>query len=227
MPLFNKFTPLNQDTLLYAKIQQLASKVHYPLQSVLIMDGSRRSSHGNAFLYGFGSNKRIVLFDTLLEQMEGKEDCIVSVLCHELGHWYYGHVTWMLVPTLFQLCGICFGARTVIFDPNMYGEFGFDDQNPLVGLDLFAQVFLNPICTLTGYLLCYVCRHFEFQADTFAVENDFGEELRHALVLVSKESKKILNPDPLYSALSHTHPPIVERIAAIDAQMLKRTKQAT
>ncbi|EPY43064.1 STE24 endopeptidase [Angomonas deanei] len=219
MPMFNKFTPLNDDGPLYARIRDLAKSLNYPLKSVYEMDGSRRSGHSNAFLYGFWNNKSIVLFDTLLKQLN--DDQILAVLSHELGHWYHNHTLKMLIVPVAQLYAICQGARTVIFNEEMYRQFGFDRVDPVVGFDIFAQVFLSPIMLLVGYGIVQYVKYNEYQADRFAVRKGYGKALKEALVVLLKENKKDCTQDPLYSLLHNTHPVPSERIRAIDAEMNK------
>merc|ERR1712226_1335477 len=126
VPLFNKYEPL-QDGSLKTSICKLAEQIKYPLTKLFVMDGSKRSSHSNAFMFGFGNNKRIVLFDTLIEQVE--EDEILAILGHELGHWKLGHTL-----SNFAITQIYFGAAFYFFSQcyssdDLYSAFGFDDPN--------------------------------------------------------------------------------------------------
>lgn len=221
-PLFNTFTPLEEQSALYGKIKKLADSVSFPLTKVFIVDGSRRSSHSNAYLYGFWKNKRIVLYDTLIEQMKEDDEQILAVLCHELGHWQHGHTKRLIGITLLQLLAFVYGAKAVIFNPDIYGQFGFEGMNPVIGFELFSVVFLKPASTLIGYGIASLTRIFEFQADAFATGKGYGPALRKGLVVMVKENKAGLTPDPLYSALKYTHPPTIERLNAIEEEEKKR-----
>ncbi|CAG9576605.1 putative CAAX prenyl protease 1 [Leishmania major strain Friedlin] len=221
-PLFNKFTPLDAESPLYKKIELLSKEMSFPLKKVFVVDGSRRSHHSNAYFYGFGSNKRIVLYDTILEQLKDDDEPIIAVLCHELGHWKHNHIYVNLAMALGQLMLISYGARLVVFDKRVYEALGFREVDPVVGLNIFAEMFYEPLSTFIGYGFCYVSRRHEFQADRFAVTHHHGEGMKKALLVISKENRASLTPDPLYSALHYTHPPVLERLQAIDAELKKR-----
>lgn len=221
MPLFNKFTPMEESEPLYEKIKELAKSHDFPLKRVYIVDGSRRSAHSNAYLTGFWKSKRIVLYDTLLEQMKGKDEEILAVLSHELGHWKLNHMYISLPIMLANLMCISYGARTVMFNADMYRQFGFHEMSPTVGFDIFSLVFLQPFMTLFGYGMAFITRVMEFQADNFAVQNNYGIHLREGLFRISRENKSTLTPDPLYSALHYSHPILPERVKAIDEAMKK------
>ncbi|CAH2069234.1 unnamed protein product [Thlaspi arvense] len=176
-PLFNKFTPL-PDGDLRGKIEKLASSLKFPLKKLFVVDGSTRSSHSNAYMYGFFKNKRIVLYDTLIQQCKN-EDEIVAVIAHELGHWKLNHTTYSFIAV----------QHTVI-----------------------------PLQHLVSFGLNLVSRAFEFQADAFAVNLGYAKDLRPALVKLQEENLSAMNTDPLYSAYHYSHPPLVERLRAIDGQ---------
>jgi STE24 endopeptidase len=139
-PLFNTFTPLKEGEL-KNKINELAARVHFPLTKVFVVDGSRRSSHSNAYFFGFFKNKRIVLFDTLLEHSNTEE--ILGVLGHELGHWKFNHVFRMLVISQIHLFTIFYSFSFFINDQTMYSDFGFSTQPILIGLILFNYLYVN------------------------------------------------------------------------------------
>jgi STE24 endopeptidase len=221
-PLFNKFTPLDKESPLHKKIVALCESVHFPLKKVLMVDGSRRSHHSNAYFYGFGKNKRIVLYDTLLEQMKEADEPVLAVLCHELGHWKHGHMYINLGIGLAQLFGISYGAGAVVFNQNIYEAFGFHHMDPVIGINLFLEVFFQPISALLGHVFCYISRQHEFQADRFAVSQGYGEPMKKALFVLTKENKGSITPDPLYSAMTYTHPPMLERLQALDEEMKKQ-----
>lgn len=221
-PLFNTFTPLDSQSPLYKKIEALSASVHFPFKKVLVVDGSRRSHHSNAYFTGFGKNKRIVLYDTMLEQMKDDDDQILAVLCHEMGHWSHGHMYINIGIGLLQLFGISYGAGAVVFNRGIYEAFGFHNTDPVIGINLFLEVFYRPLSTLVGYAFCYVSRRNEFEADRFAISKGYGEQMKKALLVMTKENKGSITPDPLYSATTYTHPPMLERLQAIDAAMKKQ-----
>ncbi|KAK7198531.1 CAAX prenyl protease 1 [Novymonas esmeraldas] len=220
-PLFNKFTPLDAASPLYQKIEHLSNTLGFPLKKVFVVDGSRRSHHSNAYYYGFGGNKRIVLYDTILEQLKDDDAPIIGVLCHELGHWYHSHMYVNFAMVLGQLMLISYGARLLLFDKSLYESFGFRETDPVVGLNLFTEIFYTPLSTFIEYGFCCVSRRNEFEADRFAVRHGHAEDLKRALLVITKENRSSLTTDPLYSALHHTHPPLLERLQAIDAEMKK------
>ncbi|KAG5499156.1 hypothetical protein JIQ42_03968 [Leishmania sp. Namibia] len=221
-PLFNRFTPLDPASSLHKKIEHLSNELSFPLKKVFVVDGSRRSHHSNAYFYGFGSYKRIVLYDTILEQLKDDDESIIAVLCHELGHWQHNHIYVNLAVALSQLLLISYGARLVLFDKRVYEAFGFHEADPVIGLNIFADIIYGPLSTFIGYGFCYISRRHEFQADRFAVTHNHGEGMKKALLVITKENRVSLTPDPLYSALHFTHPPVLERLQAIDAQLQKR-----
>lgn len=219
-PLFNKYEPL-PDGSLRTQIESLAASLSFPLKKLFVMDGSRRSAHSNAFMYGFFNNKRIVLFDTLLSQCS--EEQVVSVLAHELGHWALRHT-----PILFTATQIVLAVQLGVFAtlrsaPGLYDSFLFPPtQRPVLASMLLFQLIIGPVDELLGLLSNAVSRRFEFQADAFAVKLGRGEALIAALCTLDKENKGPPNVDPLYSAYHYSHPPLPERLKAIGDGMKKK-----
>lgn len=213
-PLFNKFTPLEEGSL-KTKIEALAAKLEFPLTKLFVIDGSTRSSHSNAYMYGFWWNKRIVLFDTLLTQTN-EEDDIVAILGHELGHWKMNHTTYnlMIAQVLIFTNFFCYGL--VMNSEQMYTDFGFigGDRPVIIGLMLFSFLF-SPVDHVIGFAMNMLSRRFEYQADAFAKDLGYAHQLRAGLVAISTENKGDLNPDSLYSAYHHSHPTLVERLKAL------------
>jgi STE24 endopeptidase len=212
-PLFNKFTPLPDGTL-REKIEKLASSLNFPLKKLFVVDGSTRSSHSNAYMYGFFKNKRIVLYDTLVQQCKNDEE-IVAVIAHELGHWKLNHTVYtfiaMQILTLLQ-----FGGYTLVRNStDLFRSFGFDTQPVLIGLILFQHTVI-PLQQLVSFGLNLVSRSFEFQADGFAKKLGYSSSLRAGLVKLQEENLSAMNTDPWYSAYHYSHPPLVERLAALD-----------
>lgn len=216
-PLFNKFEPLAEGSL-KSKIEALARRLSFPLSKIFVMDGSKRSSHSNAYFFGFIS-KRIVIFDTLMAQ--NTEDEICAVLGHELGHWKHGHTWQMLIFSQLQIIGLFYAFSHFYRNEKIFEAFGYGNQQPvLIGLLLFAA-FYKPINLVVSFLLHLLSRHNEFQADRFSVSLGYGKLLQSSLTKLQIENKGNMNPDWLYSALHYQHPPLVQRLEAIDAAMRK------
>jgi len=220
-PLFNKFEEL-KDEELKTKIYELAGQHRFPLTKLFQIDGSKRSSHSNAYFFGFWKFKRIVLFDTLLKDDEktGKmlydHEEILAVLCHELGHWQFNHTTMMLVISsahifvLFYLFGqIMYSGE---YSEALVRQWGYGETKAvMVSLTIFTMLF-EPTEKILQVLMTLLTRRNEFQADGFAVSNGRAEPLVSGLKTLSRENKGDLNPDEWYSWYHHTHPPLVERL---------------
>lgn len=220
-PLFNKVEPLPEGSLRTA-IEELASSVNFPLTKLFVIDGSKRSNHSNAYFYGFFNNKRIVLFDTLLEQVKETED-IVAVLAHEIGHWFHSHTLKMVVVGQVHLFIMFWFFSTMYKNAKMFTDFGFKinetptgvEQFPIViSLLLFSYLY-TPVEAVLSFGMNIMSRHFEFQADQYAAKRNMQQELISALLKLSVENKGVLWPDEWYSAWNHSHPPVLERIKAL------------
>ncbi|CAL5339978.1 unnamed protein product [Camellia sinensis] len=212
-PLFNKFTPL-PDGELRLKIEDLASSLKFPLKKLFVVDGSTRSSHSNAYMYGFFKNKRIVLYDTLIQQCKNVEE-VVAVIAHELGHWKLNHTMYSFIAVQI-LTFLQFGGYTLVRNSkDLFQSFGFDTQPVLIGLIIFQHTVI-PLQHLVSFGLNLVSRSFEFQADAFAKKLGYASPLRAGLVKLQEENLSAMNTDPWYSAYHYSHPPLVERLAAID-----------
>lgn len=172
-------------------------------------------------MYGLFSNKRIVLYDTLLEQCGQAQ--VVAVLAHELGHWKLRHT-----PALFASHQLILGAQLALFAaakgaPGLYEAFGFvPGERPALAALVLFQLMTGPLDELLSLGANVVSRAFEFQADRFGVGLGHGEELRAALVTLDRENKGAPHVDPLYSAYHFSHPPLPERLGAIDAELKRR-----
>ncbi|XP_020094591.1 CAAX prenyl protease 1 homolog [Ananas comosus] len=212
-PLFNKFTPLPEGEL-REKIEKLAASLKFPLKKLFVVDGSTRSSHSNAYMYGFFNNKRIVLYDTLVQQCKNTEE-IVAVIAHELGHWKLNHTMYSFIAVQI-LSFLQFGGYTLVRNSkDLFRSFGFDTQPVLIGLIIFQHTVI-PVQHLVSFGLNLVSRAFEFQADAFAKKLGYSAPLRAALVTLQEENLSAMNTDPWYSAYHYSHPPLVERLAALD-----------
>lgn len=212
-PLFNKFTPLNEGTL-KDRIEALAKQVGFHMAGIFTIDGSKRSSHSNAFFAGLGSMRRIVLFDTLVDKHT--EDEIVGVIAHEMGHNVKKHIQKSLVLSSLVTLGLLYVASFCLKWPLFFDAFRAGEPNVAVGLVLFAlfsSVFLFPISPL----FTKISRHNEFEADEFSVKTTKEKEhLKNALVKLTKENLGNLTPHPLYSAYHYSHPTTIERVNAIE-----------
>ncbi|CAI9101985.1 OLC1v1000166C1 [Oldenlandia corymbosa var. corymbosa] len=212
-PLFNKFTPL-PDGELRSKIESLASSLKFPLKKLFVVDGSTRSSHSNAYMYGFFKNKRIVLYDTLIQQCKNDEE-VVAVIAHELGHWKLNHTMYSFIAVQI-ITFLQFGGYTLVRNSkDLFLSFGFDTQPVLIGLIIFQHTVI-PLQHLVSLGLNIISRSFEFQADAFAKKLGYAASLRAGLVKLQEENLSAMNTDPWYSAYHYSHPPLVERLAAID-----------
>jgi len=222
-PCFNKVEELPEGET-RTDIEVLAKRIKFPLKQLYQIDGSKRSGHSNAYMYGFCGNKRIVLFDTLLEQMERQE--IVAVLGHELGHWYFSHTLKRLVYMELQMFFMLFGIGYFINDINMYKQFGFDDKNFYIGVSIAGQLF-SALDPLIKFFINGWTRSMEFQADKFACDLNYGKDLRSGLLKLSEENKSTYDPDYLYSTYNYSHPPVLERISIIDENIKNHQKKSS
>lgn len=211
-PLFNRFEPLPEGTLKH-KIIELADKLKFRTSGIFCMDGSKRSAHGNAYFTGFGSNKRIVLFDTLVNQLN--EAQVVAVLAHEIGHEKMGHVKKMLlVSSAMTILGFWLMSLGITYEP-LYSAFGFGHKSSYAALTIFSMLS-SPLMYFVTPLVSALSRRHEYQADRFAQKACEGPEaLIEALVKLSKNSLSNLTPHPLYSAVHYSHPTLIERVKAL------------
>lgn len=208
-PLFNKFSALD-DASLKSRIEQLLQRCGFQSEGVFVVDGSRRSAHGNAYFTGFGAHKRIVFYDTLLESLN--EDEIEAVLAHELGHYKRKHIRKMLFMSLsLSLAGFALLAW-LMNSTWFYQSLGISTPSPYAALMLFMLVL--PVFTFfISPLSSALSRKHEFEADDFAREQSDWRDLVSALVKMYRENASTLTPDPLHSAFYDSHPPASIRIA--------------
>jgi STE24 endopeptidase len=216
-PLFNKFTPL-EDAALAKRIQELANRCGFTLSGLFVMDGSKRSAHGNAYFTGFGRARRIVFFDTLLSRLTANE--IIAVLAHELGHFKHRHILKRMI-TMFIGSLIFFALLGWLATQSwFYTDLGVTPQmggrNDAMALLLFFLVV--PVFTfgLTP-LKSWLSRRDEFQADRFARDQSSADELVNALVKLLDDNAATLTPDPVHSAFYDSHPPAAIRIRQLTA----------
>jgi len=224
-PLFNKYTKL-EEGVIYDAIKNLSAKVQFPLTQIYQVDGSKRSAHSNAYFYGFFKSKRIVLYDTLIKQVTLDE--LLAILGHEIGHWKLWHTFQGFFITQFYTFFLFLFFSAVQKSPGMFAAFGFayneaDDASVpvFIGLLLFAQTFWSPVEKILGVLLNFNSRYNEFSADRFAATLGYGTELGSGLIKISVENLGNMVPDSLYSLYHFTHPPVIERLRAIEASVKK------
>lgn len=210
-PLFNTFSPL-QDASLQARIESLLQRCGFSASGLFVMDGSRRSAHGNAYFTGFGRSKRIVFFDTLLERLAPSE--IEAVLAHELGHYHHRHVIKRIVTMAALSLGVLWGLGYLLNQPAFFTALGVTQGGTAMGLLLFSLIvplFLFPLAPLSAG----ISRQHEFEADAYAARQTSGADLSNALVKLYRDNAATLTPDPLHSLFHDSHPAAAARIARL------------
>lgn len=221
MPLFNKLTPL-EDGPLKDRLMDLADRAGFKAKTIQVIDGSKRSTHSNAFFTGFGRFRRIVLFDTLIEQMSVPE--LEAVLAHEIGHYKKGHIPKMIAISAVMMLAGFWLIDYLAFSPWFFEGFGFEPFNLGVALLLFSLLgglftyWLSPIFNAMS-------RKHEYEADAFAKEVvGGGKPLSDALRNLSQKNLSNLNPHPAYSAFHYSHPTLVERERALGIEQNESEK---
>lgn len=212
MPLFNKFTPL-EDGELKTAIENLAKSQKFPLKKLLVVDGSKRSSHSNAYFTGLPWSKQIVLFDTLIEHNSTEET--VAVLAHEIGHWKLNHIPKMIAMQQihFFIIFSLFGA--FVRNKSLYNSFGFYKEQPiLISFMLFGDI-LQPLECILAFAQNLLSRKHEYDADKYAQDCGYSEELSRSLIKLSNENLSGMNADWLYSSFHYSHPILPERLSAL------------
>ncbi len=217
MPLFNKFSPL-EDEALKARVQALMVRAGFKARGFFVMDGSRRSAHSNAFFTGFGASKRVVFFDTLLKQLSTPE--MEAVLAHELGHFKHKHIVKMMATSwLTSLLGLAllgWLAQQVWFYTGLGVLPDMQGGNDALALVLFMLVV--PLVTFfASPILSWRSRQQEFEADAYAASLTPAKDLASALLKLYQDNASTLTPDPLYVRFYYSHPPASERLARMQA----------
>ena len=215
LPLFNKFEPL-EDEKFKKPIERLLKKIEFKAKGLFVMDGSLRSSHGNAFFTGFGNNKRIVFYDTLLETITPDE--MESILGHELGHYKLGHIKKTLISSIFFGFAGFYILGQVFQSENFFYGHGLDELTIYAKFLLFYLV-VGSYTFFTKPITSFISRQREFSADDFSIQYTKGESMISGLLKLSKDNASNLTPDPLYSAYYYSHPPIAERVASLENKL--------
>ncbi|GAB5565075.1 MAG: M48 family metallopeptidase [Winogradskyella sp.] len=208
VPMFNKQTPLEEGEL-RNKISEYAKSVGFSLSKIFVIDGSKRSTKANAYFSGFGSEKRVTLYDTLVNDLEDEE--IVAVLAHEVGHYKRKHIIFNLTTSIL-LTGLTFYILSIfISNPLLSNAIGVETPSFHVGLIAFGLLY-SPISEITGLIMNYVSRVFEYQADDYAKDTYKAEPLISSLKKLSKNSLSNLTPHKAYVFMHYSHPTLLDRV---------------
>jgi len=212
VPLFNKLTPL-PDGELKEKLQALAQKTQYQLDKIFVIDGSKRSTKANAYFSGFGPKKKVVLYDTLIQDLSPDE--ITAVLAHEIGHYKRRHILYNLLLSILST-GIILYLLSLVIDSQVLAQaLGVSHAKFHINLIAFVLLF-TPVSFLTGLLTNWLSRKFEYQADAFAKEYHNAKDLISGLKKLSRKSLSNLTPHPWYVAAHYSHPTLLQRIKALN-----------
>ncbi|WOC40188.1 M48 family metallopeptidase [Polaribacter sp. HL-MS24] len=208
VPLFNKQTPLDEGELKSA-IKTYAHKVGFTIDNIYVIDGSKRSTKANAYFSGFGTQKRITLFDTLIQDLQTDE--IVAVLAHEVGHYQKKHIIFNLMTSIL-LTGLTLFLLSLFINMPIFSEaLGVSEPSFHIGFIAFGILY-SPLSEVTGVMMNYISRVFEYQADNFAKETFAAEPLISSLKKLSKNSLSNLTPHPAYVFMHYSHPTLLERV---------------
>ncbi len=213
VPLFNKQTPLEEGPL-KSKIKAYAERVGFELSHIFVIDGSKRSTKANAYFSGFGKQKRVTLFDTLIQDLE--EDEVVAVLAHEVGHYKRNHIIVNLLVSILITGFTLYILSLFVNNPDLSLAIGVSQPSFHAALIGFGILY-SPVSELTGMLMNYFSRKFEFQADDFAKNTYAPIPLITSLKKLSKNSLSNLTPHPAYVFMHYSHPPLKDRIKNLKA----------
>ena len=215
MPLFNKFEPLD-DEQFKKPIEKLLEKVDFKSKGLFVMNASLRSTHGNAFFTGFGKNKRIVFFDTLLKTINPDE--MEAILGHELGHYKLGHIRKTLISSLVFGFLVFYILNEIFKSDNFFIAHGLENLTVYSKFLMFYLV-IGSYTFFTKPITSALSRKREFEADDFSFQFTDGEHMISGLLKLTKDNASNLTPDPLYSSYYYSHPPIAERVASIENKL--------
>ncbi len=219
VPLFNKLTPLSDESLMN-KIEAYCQEVSFPIKNILVIDGSKRSTKANAFLSGLGRSKKVVLYDTLLENHSDSE--LVAVLAHEIGHYKKHHIVIGYILSLLQTGLMLYIMSFVIFQQELSVALGGTEWAIHLNLLAFGLLY-SPISTLLGIISNYISRKNEYEADAFAGSTYDANSLQLALKKLSVKSLSNLYPHPAYVFVHYSHPPLLKRLKALDQLQAARS----
>jgi STE24 endopeptidase len=211
VPLFNKLKPLEDGDLRMA-IQEYSKNVGFPLDNIFVIDGSKRSTKANAYFSGLGSKKKIVLYDTLI-QNHSKEE-LVAVLAHEVGHFKKKHIILGLILSVAQIGIMLFILSLLVFNTDLSKALGATTNTIHLNLIAFGILF-SPISHLIGIFMNLISRKNEYEADRFAASTYNGNALQEALKKLSVNNLSNLTPHPAYAFFHYSHPPLLERLRAL------------
>jgi STE24 endopeptidase len=212
LPLFNKLVPLKDDELKKAIIDY-SKKVKFPIDNIFMIDGSKRSTKANAYFSGLGKKKKIVLFDTLIDNHTSDE--LVAVLAHEVGHYKKKHIIMGLISSMAQTGVMLFIMSLMIFNPVLSEAFGGSQTSIHLNLLAFFILF-SPISHVTGIIMNMVSRKNEYSADKFAAQTFKSEPLQEALKKLSVNNLGNLTPHPWYVFVNYSHPPLLTRLSSLE-----------
>lgn len=212
VPLFNKQTPL-QEGPLKDSIRNFAKKTGFSLRDIYVIDGSKRSTKANAYFSGFGSKKRIVLYDTLMKEFSEEE--ITAILGHEIGHYRKKHVLWSLVTSVLMSGFMLFLFSLVVDNPHLSAALGSPEPSFHLGLIVFGILY-SPLSLVIGLITNYISRKNEFTADRFVKENYEGSFLANALKKLSVKNLSNMMPHPAYVFFHYSHPPLLSRLEKLE-----------
>ncbi len=213
VPIFNKLTPLPKGDLKEA-IEEYGHKVGFPIDNIFVIDGSKRSSKANAFFSGIGKRKKVVLYDTLIEGHSKEE--LVAVLAHEVGHYKKKHILTGMILSIVQVGIMLLILSFLVFNPTLSEAMGATQLSVAINLVVFGILF-SPISMITGLFMNAISRKNEFEADAYASLTYDGTALQTALKKLSVNNLSNLLPHPLYVFFHYSHPPLLQRLQAIEA----------
>ena len=208
VPLFNKQTPLEAGSL-KSKIENYATKVGFELKNIFVIDGSKRSTKANAYFSGFGKEKRVTLYDTLIKDLDEKE--IVAVLAHEVGHYKRKHIVFNLLASILVLGLTLFLLSLFVNNPDVSRAIGVSQPSFHAALISFGILY-SPISEFTALVMNFLSRKFEYQADNYAKSTYAAQPLITSLKKLSKHNLSNLTPHPAYVFMHYSHPPLIRRI---------------
>lgn len=212
LPLFNRLTPLAEGEV-KDKLLQYAAQVNFPVKHIFVMDGSKRSAKANAFFSGFGKRKKVVLYDTLLEQHPPEE--LVAVLAHEIGHYKKKHLKWGMLISVLQVGLLLFLLGQVVFSESMSLALGGSSWSVHLNILGFTMLFA-PLSMVLGIGMNWLSRRHEFEADHYAKETYGGKPLAEALKTLSVKTLSTIHPHPWYVFVNYSHPPLLQRLERLE-----------